>query len=563
VVDVQRWREAVGAGVAAVQTRKHAGPTWLVVALALACGCAATTSGGGDAGASVDAVDDVEGADLATSGGDGSRGGDSASDAVAAADASDLDGPGGAADADVVADSDAGDVADDSDAGDAATDAATAPPLWDVALIEDAADAQCAFTDKHSAFKDGVALEVWKLSYQSYESIDGKLQKIQIRAFAARPQGSGALPGVVQAHGLGGFAKESHATGVAALTGAFVVAYTGPGGGDAADNTSGGLPSGHDGGKRMFDVFPDVRGSWFWGHAMAARRALTCLANHPEVDASRLGITGFSAGGVASFLVAGADARVKAAVPLSGVLAWDVATQSPNAWQHVLLAKAGLSIASPAWTKLMDEVIAPGKALAAGSGKLFLVNGSSDEFFPLSASASTTSAWLGPRWLSVVGNFDHGVYQVYGAALPGGAAAITAAADLRARGAQRALFHHAFATDADYATLPQPPTAQLQAAGNVVLATAVSGPLPPALKIESVHLWWTLDKAKTWLNAELKPVAGLPGSYSATLPGPPPADLVWYVDTVFRTKDLLPERFSLSTEPVLPAGWVPSIWAMP
>lgn len=215
-------------------------------------------------------------------------------------------------------------------------------------LIENKADATCVFSNQHSGFKDGVSLDVWNLDYVSHESIGGKLQKIALKSFAARPKGSGVLPGVVQAHGLGGFAKESHATGLAALTGAFVIAYTGPGGGDAADNTSQGLPSGHDSGKRMFDVFPDIRGSWFWGHAMAARRAVTCLTTRPDVDPTRLGITGFSAGGVTSFLVGGADARIKAAVPLSGVLAWDVATQSANAWQHVLLQKAGYSRRRPA-----------------------------------------------------------------------------------------------------------------------------------------------------------------------------------------------------------------------
>ena len=38
------------------------------------------------------------------------------------------------------------------------------------------------------------------------------------RRVAARPAlGAQVLPGVVQAHGLGGFAEESHATGTAAL----------------------------------------------------------------------------------------------------------------------------------------------------------------------------------------------------------------------------------------------------------------------------------------------------------------------------------------------------------
>lgn len=434
------------------------------------------------------------------------------------------------------------------------------PPLWDTTLIEDAADAKCTFTGKHTAIKDGVLLDAWHLTYVSYESIGGVLKPILIQAFAARPQGGGVRPGIVQAHGLGGFAKEEHATGIAALTGAFAVAYTGPGGGTEPNNTSQGLASGANNGMRMFDVFPDTRGSWFWGHAMAARRALTCVAHHPDVDATRLGITGFSAGGVISFLVGGSDARIKAAVPLSGVLAWDVATASPNAWQHVLLKKAGLTVASPAWKKLMAELITPAVALAASSAKLFLVNGSSDEFFPLTASAATWGAWKGPRWLSLVGNFDHGVFAAFGSALPGGTKKIEADADLRARGAQRALFHHVFGTDTRYAQLPQPPSAQLQVQGALIVALAVPKPAPAALQLDAVHLWWTLDNGKTWLTTPLDKNSGV---WTKQLPGPPPANLVWYVDAVYRTKDLIPQWMSVSTEPVIPAGWVPDIWAMP
>ncbi len=433
------------------------------------------------------------------------------------------------------------------------------PPLWDEALVKDAADAKCTFTEPHTVFDDGVSLDAWSLTYISYESIDGTLQPILIRGFAARPKGGGARPGVVQAHGLGGFAKESHATGLAALTGAFVVAYTGPGGGDAPNNTSEGLPSGAKGGLRMFDVEPDIRGSWFWGHAMAARRALTCLAARPDVIASKLGVTGFSAGGVTSFLVGGSDDRVSAAVPLSGVLAWDVATLSPLAWQHNLLKQAGLTTASSRWQKLMSELIAPAKALAAAKGKLFLVNGSSDEFFPLTAGDSTWLAWPGPRWQSVVGNFDHGVFQVYGAALPGGAAAIEAAASLRAKGAQRALFHHVFGTDSRYVTLPQPPELQVTL-GQIIAVAAAPMPAPAALQLESMRFWYSLDNAQTWLHADLDKS---PAGWTKLLPGPAPPHVVWYVDATYKTKDLLPQRFSVSSRPHLPAGWVPTIWGMP
>ncbi len=236
------------------------------------------------------------------------------------ADGVDADAP---ADGDIDADADSdvdlpdGDLPIDADLADTGTDAdgdvevdtddesptdadidEEEPPLFDLDLIRDATAADCQFTDHRLRMSDAVLLDVWSVSYNSVEVVDGVVQPIRMRAFAARPTGGRELPGVVQAHGLGGYAEEEHATGTAALLGMFVIAFTGPGGGSEPENSSEGLPSGHDDGRRMFDTIPDRRGSWFWAHAVAAMRALTCLEHHDDVDPTRLGMTGFSAGGV-------------------------------------------------------------------------------------------------------------------------------------------------------------------------------------------------------------------------------------------------------------------------
>lgn len=51
---------------------------------------------------------------------------------------------------------------------------------------------------------------------------------------------------------------------------------------------------------------------------LAGIRALDLLAARPEVDASRLGVTGISGGGAASWWIAAADERVKVAAPVCG-----------------------------------------------------------------------------------------------------------------------------------------------------------------------------------------------------------------------------------------------------
>lgn len=57
--------------------------------------------------------------------------------------------------------------------------------------------------------------------------------------------------------------------------------------------------------------------NWFLV-ALSARRALTFLEQQPEVDPTKLGVTGHSMGGRLTTMVTGIDARVKAAVPSCG-----------------------------------------------------------------------------------------------------------------------------------------------------------------------------------------------------------------------------------------------------
>jgi cephalosporin-C deacetylase-like acetyl esterase len=430
--------------------------------------------------------------------------------------------------------------------------------LFDLPAIEDASTAQCMFTDNGVGFSDGVLLQRYKVSYLSWEVVGGALKPIVIRGYASRPQTGNGRPGVVVAHGLGGYGDQGQADSLAAKTGTFAIAYSGPGSGNNADNTSEGAGpfDGNGNWYRLFDVIADTRGSWFWAHAVAGMRGLTCLQSRSEVDGTKLGMTGYSGGGIATLIAAGVDPRIKAAIPVSSSHAFDVAAQSPGAWWHALLNNAGgLTTSSPEWLKLHTDLIAPAASTAHISAPLMMINGTSDEFFPLIAHVATYAAATGDKRTSLVGNYDHGCFQKAGVELE---KSIQDRASLRQNGGQTAWFHHAFGTDADFATIPTPAQVQVQPQGASIDVSATVDTSNGNLKVEQVAFWWSTDDAYTWIGMALDPAGG--SSWAKNVAVSLAANAIYYVDVQYSTKALInPVKFSISTVPVIPAGSVPHI----
>ena len=67
-----------------------------------------------------------------------------------------------------------------------------------------------------------------------------------------------------------------------------------------------------------FQLRPTPRESSWYHWTLVSRRALTLLARHPQADPKRLGVFGVSVGGSLTWMIAGSDPRVKAAVPIYG-----------------------------------------------------------------------------------------------------------------------------------------------------------------------------------------------------------------------------------------------------
>ena len=158
-------------------------------------------------------------------------------------------------------------------------------------------------------------------------SFGGK--KTRVAAFYAFPKGGVQVPGIVQIHGGGQWARSETALYWASQGYATIAVNWGEKVIDQKDDPNTdwqGIPAGFLEPKHHNDATPAEgtvhqvphpwNSSWLL-YSAAARRAITFLEEQPEVDDTRIGVTGHSMGGRLTVLTA-IDPRVKAASPSVG-----------------------------------------------------------------------------------------------------------------------------------------------------------------------------------------------------------------------------------------------------
>ena len=154
-------------------------------------------------------------------------------------------------------------------------------------------------------------------------------KKTRIAAFYAFPKDGKQLPGLVQIHGGGQWARSSGVLYWASQGYAAIAINWGEKVIDKEDDPNTdwqGIPAGFLEPKHHNDVTPGEgalhkvphpwNSSWLL-YSAAARRAISFLEKQPEVDGARIGLTGHSMGGRLTVLTA-IDPRVKAASPSVG-----------------------------------------------------------------------------------------------------------------------------------------------------------------------------------------------------------------------------------------------------
>lgn len=150
-----------------------------------------------------------------------------------------------------------------------------------------------------------VMVEEYDAFFNSHE-FNGSM--IKIHAVILKPPGEG-LPAVLFLHGTGGSHVQLLPYGrELASRGYVVMLMDSPGCGNSSGPTS--SP------ENTVDFSAGPYSAYYYHNVIAARRAITALSELPYVDPDAVAVSGVSMGGVATYLVAATDERVKAAIPV-------------------------------------------------------------------------------------------------------------------------------------------------------------------------------------------------------------------------------------------------------
>ena len=245
----------------------------------------------------------------------------------------------------------------------------SAKSLWDVAAL------QAVPLEVEYGEAVGLTRPVWYAG-PSYQG-----RATRVFAWLGEPTGevAGKRPAVLLVHGGGGQAFQEWARHWAER-GYVALAMDTAGQGPEGKRHPQGGPGQGDETKFLPLEEAGAKESWTYHAVAAVLRGHALLAARSEVDAERIGITGISWGGYLTCLVAGLDARLKAAVPVYGC-----GFLGDNSyWRDRSLAALPLE-ARERWLRLFD----PAQVIGEARGAVMLVNGMHDFAYPPDSHGKT------------------------------------------------------------------------------------------------------------------------------------------------------------------------------
>jgi dienelactone hydrolase len=173
----------------------------------------------------------------------------------------------------------------------------------------------------------GKTIRRWEVRYTSHE---WKGEPVRIFGFLACPERKAKekLPALLLVHGGGGYATLDRVV-EAAERGFVALSIDLPGKGTNRENFS--RSSGPDMTvEQIYTVMPSLRESYLYHAIRAQRRAISLLAQRPEVDTTRIGMMGASWGGASGLITTSLDKRVRCFVNVFGA----GYVREGSTWEH-------------------------------------------------------------------------------------------------------------------------------------------------------------------------------------------------------------------------------------
>lgn len=265
-----------------------------------------------------------------------------------------------------------------------------AEPVWDQAALKKA-KVEPAWGS--ATIQDGVSVRSVLYAGEPYRG-----KPTRVFAWYARPAAEGKYPAVVLVHGGGGKAFKDWAIHHA-KRGYCAIAMDLSGNGEDGKRLPDGGPDQSDETKFQ-DFNPQTRKDMWSYHAVAnVLRAHTLLAALPEVDASRIGVTGISWGGYLTCIVAGIDDRLKAAVPVYGC----GFLQEDSVWKP-----QRFDAVDPARRDRWVQVFDPSRHVGGAKCPMLFLNGTNDFAYPMGSYQKTYNLVKAPKTISVRVRLPHG-----------------------------------------------------------------------------------------------------------------------------------------------------------
>lgn len=280
------------------------------------------------------------------------------------------------------------------------------PAAFDLSAARNHTDLAATEIPESRRVRDGVAIR--EVRFTSAEWKDGRAHPIRIQAFLAMPPGNFApqrKPAVIFAHGLGGQGDPVTAVEICRNLDVVALALSGPGLGGSE-----GIGVTPENAQPLFAAAQDIRQSWLYAYVYAILRAITYLQTLQEVDPEAIALTGFSLGGIATFIANGVDDRIRGALPVAATGGLLRAAEAPTWLRSLVLSVHGLRPEDPGPMAVFRS-LDPLAYARQQHGAVYMLIGAQDEYFPLPEVARTYLALRAPeKRLALVADYDHGWY---------------------------------------------------------------------------------------------------------------------------------------------------------